>query len=487
MRYIWRMGTLIDELLARVRAADGDTADIEVKSAAGGLPQSATSTLCALANLPGGGWLVLGLDESAGFAAVELGDVQALKQGLVGKARTCLPPVQLTIEQEQVDGRAVIVARVAECAVSTKPCRVGPGGPAWVRAWDGDFTMSSLEERAFLAQREQPHFDRAPVVGATSNDLDHALVQLWSRTATDLDPSGLGRFTGTEQLFRAGILTADDVPTKAGLLALGVHPQQFFPRYVVNLAVDPAPGSAGTRARELTTSSGPVPVMLEACLDWARKVFDRAVTADVAGLVADSWQYPLEAFRELVGNALVHRDLDAWSEGQAVEVRLKADRLVVTSPGGLYGITVDRLGREGKTSARNARLIEVCKYTRSADGGRVVETLASGIPRVFQTVRAAGLPDPLFHDTGVAFTALLRHPALAAAPGRPPSLGRSEQLAYDALVAGARSVEQLQAATGLQPATVRKALRSLAAKDLVQQHGGRGRQTTYSRKAASGS
>ncbi|MHB1475706.1 MAG: ATP-binding protein [Dermatophilaceae bacterium] len=479
------MSRLIDELLARVRAADGDTTDIEVKSAAGGLPQNVTSTLCALANLPGGGWLVLGLDERAGFTAVELGDVQALKQGLAGKARGCLPPVQLTIEQDQVDGMTVVVARVAECAPSVKPCRIGPGGPAWVRAWDGDFTMSPLEEQAFLAQREQPRFDRLPVDGATMTDLDERLVELWSRTVTELDPRGLGRFTGREQLFRAGIVTVGDIPTKAGLLALGVHPQQFFPRYVVNLAVEPRPGSTGVRARELTTPSGPVPVMLEACMDWARKVFDRSVITDVDGRVADSWQYPLEAFRELVGNALVHRDLDAWSEGQAIEVRLRADRLVITSPGGLYGITVDRLGREGTTSARNARLIEVCKYTRSGDGARVVETLASGIPRVFETLRAARLPDPLFHDTGVSFTAVLRHPTHVATPGEVPTLGRSEQLAYDALVAGQLSVDELHAATGLQPATVRKALRSLRGKGLVTQYGGRGQLTTYARKEAS--
>src|SRR5665811_1191278 len=116
------MNRPIDELLARVRAAEGDTIDVEVKSASGGLPQNSTSTLCALANLPGGGWLVLGLDEHSGFRPVELGDVQALKQGLIGKARACLPPVQLAIEQEDVDGRTVIVARVSECAVSAKPC-----------------------------------------------------------------------------------------------------------------------------------------------------------------------------------------------------------------------------------------------------------------------------------------------------------------------------------------------------------------------------
>jgi hypothetical protein len=42
-------------MIAELRAAGGDTTDVEVKSAAGGLPASLTATRSALANLPGGG------------------------------------------------------------------------------------------------------------------------------------------------------------------------------------------------------------------------------------------------------------------------------------------------------------------------------------------------------------------------------------------------------------------------------------------------
>jgi hypothetical protein len=47
----------LDGLIRELRAAGGDTASVEVKSAAGGLPTSISSTLSALANLPGGGSL----------------------------------------------------------------------------------------------------------------------------------------------------------------------------------------------------------------------------------------------------------------------------------------------------------------------------------------------------------------------------------------------------------------------------------------------
>lgn len=76
------MPTELESVVRRLRSQGGDTVDIEAKSAVGGLPDSLTSSLSALANLPGGGLVVLGLDERLNFAAVPLGDVVALKQAL---------------------------------------------------------------------------------------------------------------------------------------------------------------------------------------------------------------------------------------------------------------------------------------------------------------------------------------------------------------------------------------------------------------------
>jgi len=105
----------LSALVAELRATGGDNTSIGVKAAAGGLPDSLASTLCALANMPGGGTVILGLDERTGFHPVSLGDPQRLKQGLASKARGFIPPVRLDIGDAQVDGNPVIVARVHEC------------------------------------------------------------------------------------------------------------------------------------------------------------------------------------------------------------------------------------------------------------------------------------------------------------------------------------------------------------------------------------
>ncbi|MFG1791785.1 ATP-binding protein [Nocardia sp. NPDC049149] len=490
------MARTFAQLLDTLRSLGGDFTDVEVKSAAGGLPESLTSTLSALANQPGGGTIVLGLDENRGFRPVGLTNTQELKQGLAKKARAFTPPIRLTIADETVEGQPVVMAIVHECDESAKPCRISATGAAFMRGYDGDFKMSALEEQAFLSARNPPMFDRAPVLGATRAELDDQLVEDFTRNVQDRDRNGLGRFSGDELLRRAGALTADGIPTVAGLLALGIYPQEWLPRYVIQAAAEPlATDRPGTRARNQVTISGPIPRMLDAALDWARQTFDTAIVSQRDGTVVDVPAYPLAAFRELIANALLHRDLDSWSAGMAIEVRLRRDRLVVTNPGGLYGITLDRLGKEAVTSARNMWLVKICQYLRSPEsGGRVIEALATGIPTITEALDAAGLPPAQYADSGIRFTVVLKTGTYTGAPqvgskadliGHTPAqtdrptLNSTQQKIADLLAEGPATVPELQATVGLSAQGIRKALNGMRQAGWVEQVGGAGRRTTY--------
>lgn len=466
-------------LVAELRATGGDVTAIDVRSGAGGLPESLTATMSAFANLPGGGTIVLGVDERTGYQPVALPDRAALKQALAAAARALVPPVRLAIGDALVDGVPVVVADVRECGRSAKPCRVGSTGRAYIRLHDGDFELSPAEEGAFLAQREAPHPDRLPVEGAGLDDLDAEAVATWMATVRDCDPRGLGRFRDDRELLRrAGILTSRGQPTVAGLLALGMHPQEWFPRYAIQAAVEPPAGEPpAARARGRTTITGSIPRMLDEALLWARRSFGSTISGGQGETVRDVFDYPLDAFRELVANALVHRDLDRWSAGYAVEVRARGDRLVIDNPGGLHGIGVDRLGRAAVTSARNARLAGICQYTRSpSSGALVIESLGTGIPIVTAALERAGLPPAHYVDSGIRFTVVLHRDVT---PRRSVDLNPTERRVHDALLAGSRSAAELEATLGLSRPNIRKALRSLRAAGLVDQAGGRGRPTTY--------
>ncbi len=474
----------LQALVDLLRSEGGDLPGVEVKAAAGGLPDSVVPTLCAFANRPGGGIVVLGLDEAAGFTPVILTERRRMKTALASKARQALdPPVVLEITEETVDGQSVIVAVVSELDVSQKPCRVSGGANrgVWVRAWDGDYRASDTEVQGLLAGRSQPRFDAEPVIGATRKDLDAELIEEFVRSCRS-GSDQLARIHDREELlWRMGVLVgAERVPSVAGLLALGVYPQQYLPSaYLQAVLAAGTDDEAGTRVRDARRFDGPIPQMLADAVAWVARSSPSAIKGTSTGRVVDEPRWPLEAVREVVGNALIHRDLAPWALGETALLRLDPFRLVVRNPGGLYGLSVDRLGRIGVTSARNANLVRICQYVRLPDGTRAIEALASGIPTVVSTLHAAELPPPLFDDDGLRFTVVLRQQS----PVRRVTISPDSSTAavLRALDAGPRDVHQIATATGLTAANIRKRLRELRTLDLVIRHGGPGLPTTYER------
>lgn len=282
----------------------------------------------------------------------DLSSAQQLKQGLANKSRSFVPPVRLDISDGTVDGEPVVIARVHECDPSAKPCRAATSGKAYLRSYDGDFELSQVEEQGFLAARTSPHFDRRPVEGAAREDLDEELVFSFIRAVKDRDPGGLGRFRSDEELLRrAGVILDGGQPSVAGLLALGVYPQQFFPRYVIQAAAESRPGDpAGVRARNQMTITGPIPRMLDEAMAWARRTFDSVIVTEAGGMVVDEPEYPLVAFRELVANAWC---TVTWTTGPK-DCRLRcacgATGSLSVTPAACTGLR--RIGWAGKVSRR---------------------------------------------------------------------------------------------------------------------------------------
>jgi ATP-dependent DNA helicase RecG len=410
----------VEELAALVfdlRQEGSDTSEVEVKRAAGGFPDSLLPTVSAFANTPGGGTIIFGLDESRGFATVGVYDPAACKATLAGKARRGLdPPVTFEAWDLQFEGAPVLVAKIHELPAHGKPCRVISSGKAYLRSYDGDYELSQVEEQAFVANRSTPTFDHQPVPGTGTTDLrtDLLISYLDSCRASSTALAGL---PDDEILYRTGVTTGPDRSISlAGLLALGVYPQQHFPNCVIQASV--APRSAdptGTRAADARRFDGPVPLMLDEALRWVQRNTRTRVRFGIDGQGRDEPEFPLEAVRELLSNARIHRDLGPYALTQAITLKLDERQLVLSNPGGLWGITVDRLGKIGVTSARNGFLLRICQNVRSREGNRVVEALASGIPAVLASLRDAGMVPPRFHDQGISFTVSVPNHALLAA------------------------------------------------------------------------
>lgn len=387
-----------------------DLLHVEAKRAEAELPRRIWETLSAFSNTPGGGLLILGLDEASGFALTGVRNPKKLMQDLASLCGEMEPPIRALIEPHSIDGATLMVAEVPEAELGHKPIYYRGAGltnGAFIRVGDGDRKLSQYEVQMMLASRGQPREDEAPVPDATVGDLDPELVAGLLDRLRAMERSVFRERTHEAALrtLKAVVPYADRwVPSLGGLLALGLYPQQFLPELGVTFVVYPTPilgepGPRGERFLDQGRFDGPIPRVLEPVLKALQRNMRRRTI--VRGLYReDLWEYPETALREAIVNAVVHRDLSALARGTPVQVRMFPDRLEIVNPGGLFGpVTVDRLGEEGISSSRNQVLMKLLEDVPVPGRNEVVcENRGSGIGAMLAALRQAGMSPPKFDD-----------------------------------------------------------------------------------------
>ncbi|MFC5370769.1 ATP-binding protein [Arcanobacterium bovis] len=506
--------------LADFREIGRDATGIEVKRASH-LPKNLPETVCAFANMPEGGTIILGVAEEYNFAVIGLDDPNKMFNEVVSQIRNAVVPApQLMHEIFDIDGKSVLVIEVIPLPLSQRPARYG--GKAYLRQSDGDYVMNDSDYALIEIQKashtEQYRFDVVPVTNSAVDDLDQGLVDRYLKDVR-AKSKRLAQIEDDDVLLRTcNIQTEDGQLTLAGLYALGYYPQAKAPQLRITAAVENPANAQGIRTRNRKDFDGPLPDLLEDVLAWVKENTPRQNRYLSDGNMREESVYPLPAVRELLANALVHRDLSPNTEGKWVEVRVRADRLVIVNPGGLRGVSTEQLKSATLTkNAVNPRLYDMAKHVTSASGNNVIEGEGAGVREVFKQVRDAGLPEPSFQDTGVQFTVILYasksnfkrgsesgvealereetskltlESATLPSAERVPEVvllenfGRAIRKNAYALLAAFRnapdgmSVSELVESSGLSVGQVRYVLNKLLAVGIVQRDGGWGVKTT---------
>ncbi|HEY5854179.1 MAG TPA: ATP-binding protein [Aldersonia sp.] len=412
------------EIVGTVRRAGGDTASVEVKSAAGGVGKSLWPTISAFSNTKGG-VVILGLDESAGFEPVPGFDSISVMDQVADAARPrgrgespgpLTPNPAMTVDQVELQGAMVVVAEVDELPPAEKPCFVTAQGKergTYMRVGDGDHRLDTYSVFQLSMLTVPSDADREPVTQARADDLDPNLV---NRTVAQLRlgrPRALaGTTSETEVLERIGAIDrATGAPTVGGMLALGRFPQQFFPQLMISFAAYPAGDKSvvvgDERMDDRAVLEGPIPDMIDdAVAAVMRNLRVRRVSKGAGA--QDVPEIPIDAVREALANALTHRDYSQIARGDQVRVELYPDRLEVHSPGGLWGGRGLESVFDGESHSRNQLLARLLTEIPFADRDeKVCENAGSGIPRMLGEMTRNGLPAPRFRSSPSAFVAVL--------------------------------------------------------------------------------
>ena len=401
----------ITDLVAMLRRRGTDLTDVEVKAAGGGLSKSLPETISAFSN-DLGGTIILGLAERTGFGLADGFNAAKMRNDLASMcADSMSPPVRASIEIVDFEDGQVVVADVPALSPRLKPCFVKTKGEyagSYTRGGDGNRRLTDYEIAQLHANRGQPRDDQDLVLEATVEDLDGGLVAALLRRVRERRPS-FADVSDEQALRRLKVLAAGPegrlVPTLTGLLAVGTYPQEFFPQLNVTFVVVPATRmdlipSDGPRFLDNRSFEGPIPVIVQDALRAITRNMTVSSRIEGAGR-EDRYEYPVEAVREAVANAVMHRDYSSLARGAQVQIEMYQDRLVVRSPGGIFGpISTEDLGDEGATSSRNqylARLLEDVELPGSQRP--VCENRGSGIPSMIQALRRVGMTTPKFDSS----------------------------------------------------------------------------------------
>src|SRR5437667_8741834 len=102
----------LGELIERLRNDGTETRGVEAKLARSELPKRLWETLSAFANTPGGGALILGLDEKASFAATGVANAKKVQADLASLCDDMVPPLRPAIHIHLVDGARLLVGEI---------------------------------------------------------------------------------------------------------------------------------------------------------------------------------------------------------------------------------------------------------------------------------------------------------------------------------------------------------------------------------------
>ena len=396
------------ELVSLIRRQKAEGQTLEVKAAEKGCPQRLYDTLSSFSNQDAGGTIVFGVDEKSSFALVGVYDLQDLQKNVTEQCNQMEPPVRAVFSTAEIDGKNVCSAEIPGVDFSERPCYYkgkGRSKGSYIRVGDADLPMTDYELYSYEAFRKHLHDDERPIERASMSTLDAMQTQSYL-LQKKLERPGFAQLP-EEQAFEMLNITRNGVPTLAAVMNFCVYPQGYLPQLAITAVVVPGTeigqhNGVDPRFLDNKRIEGTIKTMVDDAITFCKRNMKVQTVIDPeTGRRKDRTEYPVEAIREAVLNALIHRDYSHLTEGTPVQINFFTDRLEIHSPGSLYGrMTVEQLGH-ARPDLRNPALAVMTEVLVGA------ENRYSGIPTIRREMAAHNLPEPVFENRRNEFVVIL--------------------------------------------------------------------------------
>jgi ATP-dependent DNA helicase RecG len=351
----------------------------------GDAPTTVREAVCAFANdLPGHGApgvvFIGARDDGQPAAGFSVSDELLRQLADIKTDGNILPPPALLVEKRRLSGAEVAVITVWPC--DTPPARFK--GRIHVR-WGPRRGLASPQDERILNERRRHRdrpFDVQPIANATLDDLDRLRFEqeyLPSAVARDVLEANNRSYEQRLAATKLVLSETEPRPTVLGLLIVGRSPSEWIPgAYAHFLRIEGSDLAAPVAdEEELHGTIG----------DQIRRIEEKLAAHNLRRVrfTGTSQErrteaFPMDALRQLVRNALMHRSYEATHA--PVRIYWFDDRIEIHNPGGPFGsVTPENFGQPGRTDYRNPNLAEALRslgYVQRFGAGIAIARKALG-------------------------------------------------------------------------------------------------------------
>ncbi len=347
--------------------------------------------ICAFANdLPAHGkpgFVFVGIKDDGNCAGLTIDDYLLKTLGGLRSDGKILPFPTMAIGKRTLNGCEVAVIRVEPS--DNPPLRVA--GRCWIRVGPRRGQATPEEERLLTEKRRWGNlpYDMQGMKGASvEKDLDmRKFENEYLPTAVSPEVLKENARNPQEQLQALRLMAQDGTPTVTAILMLGKDTRYWFPGAYIQFV-----RHAGNEVTDTIIDHKEIRGTLS---EQLREV-DRLLKLNISTALntrgerhIEEPDYPFGALRELVRNAVIHRNYE--NSNTPVRITWLADCVEIINPGSVYGsVTSENFGEDGVTDYRNPTIAEAMKNMG------FMQRFGIGIATARKVLEENGNPPPEF-------------------------------------------------------------------------------------------
>jgi ATP-dependent DNA helicase RecG len=325
--------------------------------------------ICAFANdMPGRGepgYLIIGVEDKTGeIKGIEITDQLLQNLASLRDSGQIMPLPSLTVKKEPFAEGDIAVVEV-------RPSDMPPvryKGRTWIRVGPRQAIASEQEERILTERRvsSAKTFDMLPCIGCGEDMIVHSLFYDYRRNA--LAPEIIEE-NKRDMLTQMAALGCWDLKhnclSNVGALLFSESPQNWFPGASIQY-VRYEGDSLDTDILDERKFSGDLLTLLRELDAFLKTLFPSRPVPVSALREEQQTLYPNRAIRELLMNAVMHRD---YQSNAPIRFYWFSDRVEIQNPGGLYGAATDFPNQNDYRNPKVAEAMKVLGYVNQFGRG----------------------------------------------------------------------------------------------------------------------